>query len=910
MKSIRLLFSVAGLAMILLVLTSVVSSTSADSSAPISKANMMIASPASEALITQGNIKLDPTTNVPRRISQVDFAVSPGTPQEMAEEYLRANTSLLQLKNSDLSDLRHQFTHESLAGATVRYDQTYNGVPIYKSQVVVHINNESKVSYVMSDYVQTLKGINTTPRISAELGREIGHLAVNPTGKLHFDKTELVIFPTKTENILTYRVRVQADLPHGEWEIMVDAQTGDVIRVEDIMLYEENPQNSEPSTSILIDGTATIFDPDPLTTSGTTYNDPGFTDGNDATTPQLDGEMVTRPLRDITLTGSTYSLEGPNAFIVDWAAPNKGVFSQTSLNWTFNRFDDAFEAANVYYHLDDMMRYYNNTIGCNVTPIQYTTGVQADPHGFNGADNSSYSPGTGQLQFGEGGVDDAEDSDVIHHELGHGFHDWLTGGNLSQVNGLSEGLGDYFAASYNRRVGGLATTDPAYDWVFRWDGHNDFWNGRVTDYNDSISYPGGMVGQIHTDGQLWASCMLDVGDAIGIQQADQIMCEGIAMTGASTSQDDAANAVYQAALDLGLSGADIQQINSILSGCGYNMPQAAGVTIEKTASPDPVPVGGIITYNIDVTNSPIAGEGNVVITDAIPAGTTIVPGSLTCGTVSGGVITINVGAMTAGQVQNCTYQVMVSNTAIGATIVFDDDMESGGGNWTASAGTGTNNWALGTTNPYSGSSAWFAQDVSTVTDQYLTLNSGVMLMGGEELQVWHAYDTEATYDGGVMEISTDGGVTWTDLGGNMTQNGYSGAISTCCSNPIGGQPAFEGNSNGYVQTIVDLNPYAGSTVIVRFRMATDSSVTGNGWWVDDVTITKPGDVIVNTACVTSDSTAETCSTTNTPVEATDPLAIALQDSSVAGSNVSAVFAILVALLSASTLIVVKRRQSA
>ena len=42
------------------------------------------------------------------------------------------------------------------------------------------------------------------------------------------------------------------------------------------------------------------------------------------------------------------------------------------------------------------------------------------PHGFNGADNSSYSPGTGRLQFGEGGVDDAEDSDVVHHELGHG----------------------------------------------------------------------------------------------------------------------------------------------------------------------------------------------------------------------------------------------------------------------------------------------------------------------------------------------------------------------------------------------------------------------------------------------------------------------------------------------------------
>ena len=32
--------------------------------------------------------------------------------------------------------------------------------------------------------------------------------------------------------------------------------------------------------------------------------------------------------------------------------------------------------------------------------------------------------------FGQGGVDDAEDMDVILHELGHGLHDWITNGNL------------------------------------------------------------------------------------------------------------------------------------------------------------------------------------------------------------------------------------------------------------------------------------------------------------------------------------------------------------------------------------------------------------------------------------------------------------------------------------------------
>lgn len=69
------------------------------------------------------------------------------------------------------------------------------------------------------------------------------------------------------------------------------------------------------------------------------------------------------------------------------------------------------------------------------------------------------------------GVDDAEDADVILHELGHGIHDFLTVGHLSQIEGLSEGIGDYIAMSYSRSKG-LLKKEPIkskeYDWVFKW----------------------------------------------------------------------------------------------------------------------------------------------------------------------------------------------------------------------------------------------------------------------------------------------------------------------------------------------------------------------------------------------------------------------------------------------------------
>ncbi len=250
------------------------------------------------------------------------------------------------------------------------------------------------------------------------------------------------------------------------------------------------------------------------------------------------------------------------------------MFTQNSPTFNFNRNDQAFEAVNTYYHIDFLMDYINNTLGCNVLPYQYPGGVQFDPHGAQGADNSFYTSGAGRLSFGEGCVDDAEDSDVIHHELGHGLHDWVTVGGLSQVNGLSEGCGDYVAQSYNRSLGNWASTDAAYEWVFNWDGHNECWGGRAT--NNTATYPGGLVGQVHADGTIWASCLMRIWDQIGQQEMDKIFYEGLGTTNGGSNQDDAANAVYQAALNLGYTTPQIVAIHNGLTSCGYTLPALAG----------------------------------------------------------------------------------------------------------------------------------------------------------------------------------------------------------------------------------------------------------------------------------------------------------------------------------------------
>jgi hypothetical protein len=108
---------------------------------------------------------------------------------------------------------------------------------------------------------------------------------------------------------------------------------------------------------------------------------------------------------------------------------------------------------------------------------------------------------------------------------------------------------------------------------------------------------------------------------------------------------------------------------------------------------------------------------------------------------------------------------------------------------------------------------------------------------GVTLSFWHNYAFESGFDGGVVEISTNG-TTWLDIGTNATVNGYNSTISTGYSSPIGGRRAFSGSISGFVQTLIPLTAYAGKSVYLRFRQADDTSVAATGWYVDDVSISQ------------------------------------------------------------------------
>lgn len=313
-----------------------------------------------------------------------------------------------------------------------------------------------------------------------------------------------------------------------------------------------------------------VFDPDPISTSGGSYGDSGLIDDSDQNNDVLNAQMSNVTLLNVTYINGTYSLDGPYASIVDVESPFTGTFEQNTSDFMFTRNQSGFEAVNCYYHIDAMMRYINEDLEISVMPTEYSGGVRFDPHAVNGEDNSNYKQGTQMLYFGDGGVDDGEDSDVIVHELGHGIHHWLTGSRDLNVNeGLSEGFSDYLANSYSRSKNLWTPDDEEYYWVFKWDGHNSYWPGRVT--NRNRKYPRDLNGNIYDDGEIWSSCNMKIWDAIGREKSDKAHLIGLSATGSLSNQEDTANAIYAAAIDLGYPASNITAIKTIYDGCGYDI---------------------------------------------------------------------------------------------------------------------------------------------------------------------------------------------------------------------------------------------------------------------------------------------------------------------------------------------------
>ncbi len=264
-------------------------------------------------------------------------------------------------------------------------------------------------------------------------------------------------------------------------------------------------------------GTARVFVPNPVQDLG----DQTLTDQKDADYAALHDAYHVVPLTN--LDGSGF-LSGDYAMIV--ASTGNLAYSPTN-TFLYNRHQDEFEQVMAYYWITEAQLYIQSLgfgSGGTLPPIN------EEPQRLRinqwGADNSFATEHKDEMRLGKGGVDDAEDAEVILHEYGHAIH-FSQGFQFSteQAGAISEGFGDYWAVTVTEAIVG-ASADP--ECVADWDStsYTSSEPHCLRRLDEDKKYPTDLVGEVHADGEIWSQALWDIRNAIGNVKADTAILQG------------------------------------------------------------------------------------------------------------------------------------------------------------------------------------------------------------------------------------------------------------------------------------------------------------------------------------------------------------------------------------------------
>ncbi len=286
-------------------------------------------------------------------------------------------------------------------------------------------------------------------------------------------------------------------------------------------------------------GTGRVFFPNPVAS----LQDQSLTDQKDA-----DYAALQPAYRVVTLT----NLDGSGFLRGDWA----NIRSETGdpayspdNTFLYSRDDDRFEQVMAYYWVTESQKYIQSLgFGTTLRPIN----MESQDVRINqwGVDNSYSWDKHDVLRFGKGGVDDAEDAEVILHEYGHAIHDsQMTPfggfGTSPEAGAIGEGFGDYWAVTVSAVV--APTPDPAC--VADWDSVSYTINVPhcLRRIDRDLHYPQDLNGRVHHDGQIWSRALWDIRNDLGNVKADTLILEAQFDFAPNTTMPAAAQATVAAA---------------------------------------------------------------------------------------------------------------------------------------------------------------------------------------------------------------------------------------------------------------------------------------------------------------------------------------------------------------------------
>ncbi|MEE9270307.1 MAG: choice-of-anchor D domain-containing protein, partial [Candidatus Krumholzibacteria bacterium] len=194
----------------------------------------------------------------------------------------------------------------------------------------------------------------------------------------------------------------------------------------------------------------------------------------------------------------------------------------------------------------------------------------------------------------------------------------------------------------------------------------------------------------------------------------------------------------------------------------------------------------------------------------------------------------------------------VQSSLSGGVTLFFDDMESGVPGWThySTHPNGIDQWGVSTARSHSAVRSWRVTQHSFEGAEALQtppIDLSLVMDAFLSFQHWYNFDdcsNDPTFepDGGIVEVSTNGGASWTQI---FPVGGYPYTLDDICSNPLRFLPAYShdgGAGNAFIPAVFDLTPYVGGVISLRFHAGWDcgNCESNEGWYIDDVAVTSEG----------------------------------------------------------------------
>ncbi len=396
-----------------------------------------------------------------------------GNMEKAVESYIRENAVLFNLpSNKRSSDILSLEKKQSSGNANhFVYRMKIEDIPVRDATIAINLDKDRAVSLVHGSLPTIKEIVNEVAYSEFQAMKEARKLA-KVTKLRALPKAEVELLPFDLKKGLAkyvYSVKLPAQEPLGDWEVLLDAENYELISLTNMMVFAPN-------------GKGACYPTNPLKS-----------------------KVTVLPLHDLTSS----SLHGKDCRVNN--SKEKNASNPDNIH-IYDPSTTHFDEVGAYHYISTGYEFYRSM---GHPPMR---NILVYVHYGDNYDNAFFSPFENRICFGAGNKLNnlAREAAVAYHEFAHATLATIVRLAYSKESGaINEGQADYFGCSI--------TDDPIIgEWVCQ-----KISRPHLRNLEDDLKYPKDIKGEVHADGRIWGTTLWDIRKAIGKKDADLLIYKSL-----------------------------------------------------------------------------------------------------------------------------------------------------------------------------------------------------------------------------------------------------------------------------------------------------------------------------------------------------------------------------------------------